>query len=125
MLMAVPRQNEAAQVATCAGGGARITIRRRRPGWLAPPVSWLIRPALTATIELDALGATLWRDCDGRRNVEMIVVEFAQRHALTFHEARSAVTGYLKGLVQRGALAVELAMPTLPVPDTSPDGITL
>ena len=55
---------------------------------------------------LDRLGAEVWRLCDGKRTVEEVVDLFGERHALTFHESRVAVTLYLKALLQRGVLAI-------------------
>jgi len=60
------------------------------------------------TLRLDRLGSEVWDLCDGQRTGEGVVDDFAQRHRLTFHEARAAVTVYLKTLVQRGALALEM-----------------
>jgi len=57
---------------------------------------------------LDRLGSWVWKLCDGNRNVEQLVDDFAAAEGLSFHEARVAVTGYLKTLIQRGALAVEV-----------------
>jgi hypothetical protein len=47
--------------------------------------------------------------CDGKATVESIIDEFAARHRLSFHESRVAVTGYLKTLIRRGVLAIELS----------------
>jgi hypothetical protein len=44
--------------------------------------------------------------CDGKRTVEQMVDFFAAKYELSFHEARTAVSGHLKALVQRGALAM-------------------
>ena len=55
---------------------------------------------------LDGIGAGLWSKCDGTNTVEMLCDMFAREHGLSFHEARTAVTGYLGKLVQRGVLAM-------------------
>ncbi len=110
MLLAIPRQNQAATTQIQADGTLRIMVKRRRPKWLVPPLTWILRLAPMHTIQLDAIGTKIWQWCDGQNSVETIIELFARDHAFSFHEARSAVTGYLKLLVQRGALALELAV---------------
>lgn len=107
MLEATPVRNAAAEVEMQADGTARVGVALRRPWWLVLPVSWIVRPAARHNVQLDALGTQVWLWCDGRRTVEDVVDAFAARYALTFHEARIAVTGYLKLLVQRGIVAME------------------
>jgi len=106
MLRAVPVPNVAAGVQRISEDELKITVKRRKPAFLIPPLSWFIRPRLQRTIVLDGLGAEVWDLCDGKRTVEDVTDDFARRHRLTFHEARLAVTEYLKRLVQRGALAI-------------------
>jgi hypothetical protein len=55
---------------------------------------------------LDRVGTRLWKMCDGKKTVEQLVDFFAAQYELSFHEARAAVSGHLKALVQRGALAM-------------------
>jgi len=108
MLAARPVRNAAA-TATERDDAASIAVRTRRPGWLVPPLSWIVPHRPTRTCHLDRLGTEVWHQCDGERTVEAIVDAFAEQHRLTFHEARVAVTSYLRSLVQRGALAVALS----------------
>jgi hypothetical protein len=109
MLDAAPLRNRAAAVKTDGNGERSITVPRERPWWLRIPlVGWAVAVGEKRTLRLDRLGSEVWDLCDGQRTVEGIVDDFAQRHRLTFHEARAAVTVYLKTLVQRGALALEM-----------------
>jgi hypothetical protein len=87
-------------------GVTRITVKKRRPRYLVPPISWVIRPRLETRVEIEGLGIEILELCDGRRTVEQIVDEFAGLHALTFHEARVSVTTYQKALVQRGVVVL-------------------
>ena len=73
-----------------------------------PPLSWIVPFREESCSTLDPLGAEVWKLCDGQRTVEGVVDAFKDRYALSFHEARVAVTEYLKVLVQRGVLAVAL-----------------
>ena len=108
MLRARPLRNLAAAASCPSPDQTRITVpRRRRPVLLVPPLSWLIRPNSTRTIVLDQMGTQVWLCCDGQRDVEQVVGEIAGKNRLSFHEARVAVTSYIKMLVERGALAIE------------------
>ena len=107
MLQARPVKNEAAKQEERAGGDAvLISVSRKKPRFLVPPFSWVIRINRTHRFQLDRLGAWVWSLCDGNRRVEEIIDEFAARFALSFHEARVSVTSYVKDLTQRGALVL-------------------
>ena len=106
MLAARPIRNSAASVDDAPGGEVTIRIKRDSPWWMIAPVSWIVPMRNEREIILDRVGALIWRLCDGGRTVENIVDAFGERHGLTFHEARASVTGYMKELIQRGALAV-------------------
>ncbi len=106
MLCATPVRNHAARESRSDGDQVVVEVPRRRPGWLVPPLSWVVRPPGTRRIALDRLGTQVWSFCDGRRTVENVIDAMADAQRLTFHEARVAVTGYLRMLGERGALVV-------------------
>ncbi|MBU1693545.1 MAG: PqqD family protein [Verrucomicrobia bacterium] len=107
MLRARMIHNAAAQVTPGARGGeVSIAVPTRRPGWLIPPISWIVHPPATRMLLLDALGVEVWTLCNGERTVEAVINAFAVANGLTFHEARVSVTAYLKSLLQQGALAM-------------------
>lgn len=109
MLQSVLIPNRAARVASRGEDGSiTLAVPTRKPTFLFPPFSWLIRPPAERLTVLDPIGASIWSACDGTRPVEDIVVKFAVKHRLTFHESRVSVTGYVKSLLQRGALAVAM-----------------
>lgn len=107
MLEARPLANAAARPEPDAAGGVVVHVPRKKSPY-RPPLSWIVRVRRERRVEMDTLGAFVWRLCDGTRTVGQIVDAFAQRHRLTFHEARVAVTGYLAALIQRGVLAIQL-----------------
>lgn len=109
MLAARPIPNLAATERRDGAGGLRLVVPRRRPRYLVPPLSWLVRPGATRTIVLDDLGRSVWESCDGRSNVEAVVERFAAMHGLSFHEARVSATAYLSMLLERGALAIAMS----------------
>lgn len=106
MLKSRPARNIAATIHRHGDHELSITVRKRKPAYLVPPLTWVLRPKLQRTIALDQLGIEIWDLCDASRTVENIIDEFSGRHKLSFHEARVAVTEYLRRLVQRGALGV-------------------
>lgn len=109
MLAARPVHNAAARVEDEGGGDVTVHVKSVRPWYMFPPVSWIVPYKPERGTILDRLGSQVWRWCDGERTVEDIIDAFASEHDLTFHEARVAVTGYIKSLVQRGALAIAMS----------------
>ena len=105
MLRAKPVRNAAATGQRRSDDEVWVVVPRQKPRYLKP-VSWLVRSKPTRTVVLDRLGLQIWERCDGQRTVEDIIDEFARMHRLSFHEARVAVTGYVKSLVERGAAAI-------------------
>jgi hypothetical protein len=87
-------------------------VANRRPQYLVPPLSWIVPFHPERRLVLDRLGTEVWTLSDGRHTVEQIVDLFAEGHKLTFHEARVAVTGYLKTLIERGVLAIAMPKPS-------------
>lgn len=108
MLESVPHQNVAASAEDRREGGVVIRIPTRKPWFWVPPFSWVVPSREEQVVVLDATGSFLWRLCDGTRTVEEVVETFAERYRFTFHEARAAVTPYLKNLIQRGVLAMAI-----------------
>ena len=108
MLTARPVHNAAARVVD-AGGDVTVYVKSVRPWYMIPPLSWIVPHQPERGSVLDGLGSQVWRWCDGRRTVEDVIDVFAGEYDLTFHEARVAVTGYVKSLVQRGALAIVMS----------------
>lgn len=106
MLTARPVRNDAACVVDTSAETVTIRIERAKPWYMIPPISWVIPIRSEREIVLDRIGTQIWRLCDGNSTVEAVVDAFGERHALTFHESRASVTGYLKGLIQRGALVI-------------------
>ncbi len=107
MLKAVLLPNQAARfTGEDPDGSLTLAVPTRKPVFLIPPFSWIIRPPKERLTVLDPIGADIWKSCNGRRSMEDIVVKFAIRHQLSFHESRVSVTSYVKSLLQRGALAV-------------------
>lgn len=111
-LTVIPLRNHAAAVHISDKGRVQLRVPRTLPRFMVPPLTWVVAPRREKSFELDAVGSELWRACDGTSTVEDIADWFADRHKLTFHEARIAVNNYLKLLVERGGMV--LAQPECP-----------
>ncbi len=113
MLSARPVHNMAARVdeldgpSTSPGSDAVVVyVKNVRPWYMLPPLSWIVPHRRERRVVLDRVGSQMWRQCDGERTVEAVIDAFAATHDLTFHEARVAVTTYIKSLVKRGVLVI-------------------
>lgn len=86
-------------------GGLRLTAELERPRWQR----WLGgSPKGRRTFELDAFGNEVYTACDGINSVEDIITGFADTHNLSLPEAEISVTRFLRMLVQRGLVAIEM-----------------
>ena len=108
MLRAVPMRNTAARAVENQENGVTVYVKQKRPGFMVPPLSWIVPFRPERSVTLDGIGARVWRWCDGTRTVEEVIDLFRGTYSLTFHEARAAVTGYLRMLIKRGILAVAI-----------------
>ena len=105
VLDAVPHVNGAAQLAR-EGGETFVSVPRRRSwlhGW---PWRALLPVAPVRRLRLDPLGTEVLGLCDGRRDTEVIVEQFAAAHRLSFREALVPVTQYLHILSGRGVVGL-------------------
>ena len=75
-------------------------------------------------VKLDALGQMIWERCDDTRCVEDLVDMVSASEALTFHEARVAVTQHLRELVRRGVLVL-VAVHAGKAPGCINEGVTV
>jgi hypothetical protein len=100
MLAAVPVRNRAVR-AQPHGEALMLFVAIRRRWWMAGPVSWWLPLRTQRGVALDPRGREVWDACDGATNIEQIVERFAERHGLSFHEARLTVGAFLKRLVAR------------------------
>ena len=105
-LASVPYRNEAAQVAAASDGGAMVEVPLERPGWLVPPISWLLPYSSHRRVRLDSLGVEVLGMCDGENTVETIIEKFAALHKLSFREAQLPVTQFFQQMTQRGIVVL-------------------
>lgn len=87
------------------GGGLLVTVELQRKGWQR----WLGFPKLIRrSYGLDAVGRQVYDACDGRTTVRRIVRRFAEANRLNIAEAELAVTTFLKTLIGRGIIVMEV-----------------
>ena len=102
---AVPRKLPVARTKERNNGGLTITVRFARPRWHR----WVgTRTPLERTFGLDRYGRFVYDACDGSRTVRKIVQKFAHRFHMSVPEAEMAVTTFLKTLVSKGMVALEI-----------------
>ena len=58
------------------------------------------------SFELDSMGREVYDACDGRRDVNSIIRQFAKAHGLGRAEAEMSVTIFLKMLIGKGLIAM-------------------
>lgn len=58
-------------------------------------------------IQLDHLGVDVWSLLDGKKNVKIIIREFATLHKLNYKEAEISVTQFLRSLGEKGLIGIK------------------
>ena len=104
VLSAKPTRNSAVRVQSTTGGVV-LFVPVARPAWLRV-LSWALPLRREKGFALDSLGQEVWLACDGSRSFEAIVLEFAARHQLRFHEARAMVAEFIRTLGERNLVAL-------------------
>ena len=111
-LRTIPIQNRAMSLRKLESGDVVFSVPAGPPGGAIGLLKTLLRvPHVDKTIRLDTLGSEVLTACDGKNTVEKIVELLADRHKLTFHEARVSVVRFLEMLLRTGAVAVSVPKP--------------
>jgi len=109
-LSAHPQHNPGVEVFETDDGLVRLSAayqRRKATGWLA----WLMAVPSKKYFTLDEIGSQVWRWCDGTRTVRTLADELAKRYKVNRREAEQAVNTYLKQLMQRSLILMEVDKP--------------
>ncbi|MEX0655239.1 MAG: PqqD family protein [Phycisphaeraceae bacterium] len=107
LLDAIPVANEAVKTRQY-GKAMALVVPIRKSAWMGPPLSWIFPFRDERTFALDTVGQEVWRACNGRRTTEQIIERFANKYNVRFHDARLAVTQFLRTLVERNLVALIL-----------------
>jgi hypothetical protein len=87
------------------GGRVEVTVRLRRPTWLRMLGS---SDEFDRTYGLDELGLEVYDTCDGRTTVQQMVQRFASAHRVSVPEAELSVTTFLKTLLVKGLVVIQI-----------------
>jgi hypothetical protein len=105
----VPVRNAAVEAEELPGGPVRLSYPLAVKPWfgrLADKVGlWDGRP-MTKTVELDEMGAFVWRSIDGGSSVRAIAEAFAREYGVQLREAELSVTAFIKTIGQRGIIGL-------------------
>ncbi len=89
-------------------GKLYVTVKFRRPSWQR----WLGADALCErTFGLDAHGQDVYQWCDGTRTVQDVVRRFAGKNRISLPEAELNVTRFLRTLLTKGLIVMEMEKP--------------
>ncbi len=80
-------------------GGVRLRVPTRQPGGKEPLV---FKGPAERRIELDEIGAEIWRRCDGDHTTEALLAWMRDRWHWSYKEAEMGLTTYLKTLARKG-----------------------
>ncbi|MBD3344475.1 MAG: PqqD family peptide modification chaperone [Chitinivibrionales bacterium] len=106
ILSAVPTRNSAVEE-NDRGQTVVLQVPLKKTKWYThPPVSWVLPFSKYRRVALDELGKEVWDACDGVQTMERIIEMFAERHFLSFHEARLSVMEFVRQLMRRGMLVL-------------------
>ncbi|MFH1823790.1 MAG: PqqD family protein [Candidatus Firestonebacteria bacterium] len=89
-------------------GEVFITLERKQGGWVNILSKIFFMPK-EKTVVLDKIGSEIWNLCDGRRRVCDIVNYIVENHKLSNIEAETSLLEYLKQLVKRGIIGLEIS----------------
>lgn len=89
-------------------GGAVLTVMLQSARWQR----WLGGGRTRErSFGLDAYGLEVFEACDGKRSVSAIIRRFGKVHHLSRPEAETAVTTFIKTLLGKGLITMELDRP--------------
>ncbi|MCG3178467.1 MAG: hypothetical protein BIFFINMI_00794 [Phycisphaerae bacterium] len=104
-MSARPRKSPIVRRTERENGGALITLMAPKPRWMR-----LIGGGgmIERTFGLDRMGVEVYDACDGRTSVKRLVSQFAGGHSLDLASAEHAVATFLRTMMGRGLIVMEL-----------------
>ncbi len=104
-LDAVPVRNHLCKEEETAGGGLLVLVPVRQSGW-ARFMKRLTYVPRYRKIELDEIGAFVWKQCDGRTSVRVLIDRLCKRFKLSYREGEVSLTQYLRSLAKRNLIGM-------------------
>ncbi len=102
LLAAIPIRNPQVRIA----GGKNSAVMLKAPLKKTLLKRMLGLPNHEKYFELDDLGASVWRACNGSSTIEQIITNFAAQHRLNIREAEVSITTFINTLMRRGLLVL-------------------
>jgi hypothetical protein len=106
-LAAKPVQLAKCTVSETADGGAKLKVPIKPTG-LAGRI-FRVPEGTTKTFELEAIGYSVWKQCDGKTSVQQIIRRLSKQYNISLRETEVSTVAFLQTLVRRGL--VGMAMP--------------
>ncbi len=91
-----------------ADDGDALLLVVKRPPFRSKLLERLAPVVRERRIELDEIGAQVWHWIDGRRTVRELVRAFSDKFGVNHREAEVAVVEFLKSLMTRGLISMEV-----------------
>jgi len=107
LLELVPMHNAAIRIET-SPDGLVVWVPIAQPFWMRSLLRFVLPFRKEKGIALDVIGREVFEACDGNRNVEAIIEQFAKRHKIRFFDARQSVTTFLRWLLERKIIILVL-----------------
>jgi len=109
ILRAKLHRNEAAKWERNSDGTIRIhSVRTRGRGGRLLSLVLIVPKVHTRNIDLDEIGSLVWEMCDGTKAVRQVRDAIVDRYKLHRREAEAALMEYLKQLMKRKLVGLEL-----------------
>ena len=108
-LQVIPMKNRMVTESRLDSGEVIVTYPVTVRPWMARVMNMLGRTPdkpMTRKLQLDTLGTVVWDLLDGKRNVEKLIEQFADRYQLQTREAEVSVTQFLRELGRRGIIGM-------------------
>ena len=104
-LRAIPIRNEGAELLETGSDFLVLGVKLEYKGVMLP-LSKLLSMRGVKKYRLEGLGLSIYRELDGKRDVETLIDLMMERYKLSFFEARALISQYLDLLMRRGIVAV-------------------
>ena len=108
---AVPQVPDGVEARTDAAGLVRLRRSPPRRRGLGSLLGRMVRLERAARTNLDERGSFFWSQIDGRRDLHDVTRRLSERFGLSRADARAATVLFVKAMMTRGLLVLEVKRP--------------
>lgn len=108
-LAAKPVQLAKCTVTETPDGGAKLKVPVQ-PTRLAGRLFRMPEGA-TKTFELEAIGYSVWKQCDGKTSVQQIIRRLSKEYNISLRETEVSTVAFLQTLVRKGLIGMAMPEP--------------